>query len=314
MKKFHLLLIVGMFNGSILSESHGLFYNQASHNFIVRWGFQDLCDFVYDPCCSPFPTNSIYDVTFDPNLVKPGSIIFVREIDRFFKEVHPFIKHPYIIVAGGEMKNTFFKRYLDYLIDEKVIAWFGIEPGIGCEHPKFFIMPIGIHQDAKRYLKRNDLDDFFIKLRNESEKKYLLYLNFNDKSNDARPWLRDYFKDKNYCNVVTGRVSFKKYMQGMAESKFALSPPGDSPDCYRTWESLLAGSIPILIRSHVDSLYEGLPVLIIDKWEELNKEFLDAKYKEITAKKYDISKLYMEYWEKKIKDVRDKFLSRYESK
>ena len=86
----------------------------------------------------------------------------------------------------------------------------------------------------------------------------------------------------------------------MAHYKFALSPRGWGPDCYRTWEALLVGTIPIvrrcqfdmyLVRSddvvdsgmkctitspaggELDKLYQDLPVLIIDNWEELTDEF-----------------------------------------
>ena len=73
---------------------------------------------------------------------------------------------------------------------------------------------------------------------------------------------------------------FNQYIKETAEHKFQLSPPGLGPDCYRVWESLLVGTIPIVEHSYFDWMYEGLPVLFIDKWEEVTPEFLEQKYRE----------------------------------
>jgi hypothetical protein len=58
----------------------------------------------------------------------------------------------------------------------------------------------------------------------------------------------------------------------------------------------------------LDRLYQDLPVLVIDEWEELTPTFLAEKYKELTSKTYNIEKLYMAYWRAKIEEVRRAFL------
>ncbi len=50
----------------------------------------------------------------------------------------------------------------------------------------------------------------------------------------------------------------------MAESKFVLSPPGFGEDCYRTWEAVLLGAVPIVRRSPLQQLYDGAPVVVVD--------------------------------------------------
>ena len=45
---------------------------------------------------------------------------------------------------------------------------------------------------------------------------------------------------------------------------FDISPRGRGLDCYRTWESLALGMIVIVERSPLDSLYDGLPVVVVD--------------------------------------------------
>ncbi|MBA3752153.1 hypothetical protein H0X06_05190, partial [Candidatus Dependentiae bacterium] len=92
---------------------------------------------------------------------------------------------------------------------------------------------------------------------------------------------------------------------------FVLSPPGLAPDCYRNWEALLVGSIPVVKTSQLDPLFKNLPVLIIENWEDLNEDSLNASYENIISKKYNISALYMEYWTSKIMDVRYNYLKYY---
>jgi len=60
----------------------------------------------------------------------------------------------------------------------------------------------------------------------------------------------------------------------MLEYAFVLSPFGNGMDCHRTWEALLCGCIPIVRSSVFNELFEGLPVLIVDKWEDVSLELL----------------------------------------
>ncbi len=94
----------------------------------------------------------------------------------------------------------------------------------------------------------------------------------------------------------------------MAEYKFALSPAGFGPDCFRNWEALLVGTIPIIKSGTIDTLFTDLPVLIIDKWTDITPELLEQKWQEFTSKRFNIEKLYIEYWAQKIFSTRDDFL------
>lgn len=50
---------------------------------------------------------------------------------------------------------------------------------------------------------------------------------------------------------------------------FVVSPHGSGFDCYRTWEAILMGAIPIVKRSPIDAVYAGFPVVIVDDWSEI---------------------------------------------
>ena len=81
-----------------------------------------------------------------------------------------------------------------------------------------------------------------------------------------------------------------------------LSPRGNGIDCHRTWEALYLDIIPIVWHSTLDSLYENLPIIIINDWSEVNEQFLRNKLLEISLNKikqpsiYQYEKLRNSYW------------------
>ena len=91
----------------------------------------------------------------------------------------------------------------------------------------------------------------------------------------------------------------------MSKYKFILSPPGAGEDTHRTWEALSVGCIPIVKSSLLNILYEDLPVVIVDDWDVITKEFLETEYKKFQEKKlqkrYKLEKFKMSYWLNKFK-------------
>ncbi len=304
------LLAAGLYAAEAPHNNDVFYYGDVSGNFVIRWAFQKFCDHVFDPRTDKWvwPTKQNGGVAFDPRDVKAGDVIFVRDAPLFFETMHPHIRNPYIIVSHGEHFDAMKKRYFGYLEDKKIIKWFGIHP-CKATHPKYIPIPIGVVQQPENHKRGKELHKFFTRIRENSEKKHLLYMNFADFQKPERKKVRVMFIGKNYCKRGL-RQPFQSYIKEMAQCTFTLSPAGLAPDCYRTWEALLVGSIPIVRSSQLNPLFEGLPVLIVDVWDEINEEYLQRKYKEITAHKYDLKRLYMEYWLAKIEAVRTQFLKR----
>jgi len=313
--KIALLILIGTHFVLAETQNQGkdidpLYYGSCdTPNFVMRWQYQYFCDHVYDPRVDiwRWPTDEDHGVTFNPNDVRPGDTIFVRMFPEFFKEMHPKIKHPYIVVSAGECLDKMEDEYKQYLDEEKVIAWFGIHANqMAVDHPKFHPIPIGILQDPYFYTHRDRLNKDFKRFRTKTKKEYLVYMNFAYAGKPERKKLRKRFLDEPYCKHGE-RQEFKDYLREMAQSCFTLSPEGLGPDCYRTWEALLVGSIPVVKRSQLDPLYEELPVVIVDSWDEVTQEFLEEAYIKIASKKYDIKRLYADYWTDQIKEVQSQF-------
>ncbi len=331
----NIFLVSILIASQTITAASDFYYGDSSGLFITRWAFQSICDHIFDPYTSEIdlPTSST-GVIFDADKVKAGDKIFVRNVKLFFEKLHPYIKQPYIMITHGEAEATVKDDYYRYLENNTIIAWFSIHPPqIG--HKKFFPIPLGIPSWAtfKEWTNDdayNELNIYLKTLREEVKKTKLMYMNFSFNTSEDRLNSKNIFLGWTFSSFAQNKP-FEEYMEEMAAHKFALSPRGLGPDCYRTWEALLVGVIPIVKRgefdtwatpknkkrlrrgSELDKLYEDLPVLIIDDWSEINEAFLNHKYLEITSRRYSIEKLYTKYWHSKIQNLRDEFLQQRKS-
>ena len=87
-------------------------------------------------------------------------------------------------------------------------------------------------------------------------------------------------------------------------SKFTVSPPGIGWDCYRTWEAVLFGSIPIVIGSPAYSqLYRDSPVMVVDDWTEVTVDRLVNYRVKNTSK--DV--VMVDHWLDRFREVADQW-------
>lgn len=94
------------------------------------------------------------------------------------------------------------------------------------------------------------------------------------------------------------RLRRKDYWEKMADFIFVISPHGNGMDCLRTWEALALGCIPIVKKSPLDRLYQGLPVVIVEDWREIDEQNLaewELQYRRINPRQVQ-EKLSMNYW------------------
>ena len=100
----------------------------------------------------------------------------------------------------------------------------------------------------------------------------------------------------------TGFIPRTQTWLNMLEYAFVLSPFGNGMDCHRTWEALLCGCIPIVRSSVFNELFDGLPVLIVDRWEDISLCLLIdtvAQFKEkMDNNEYNYDKLRLSYYTK----------------
>jgi hypothetical protein len=169
-------------------------------------------------------------------------------------------------------------------------------------------IPLGLTNDCddspihKIYGNKKILIDV---INEDFNKENLLYLNFNVNTHHSRKKIFNEFEKKEFVkignieNSIEGR---KLFLKDIKKSKFVLCPRGNGIDTHRIWETLYMGSIPIVQYENTHHLFLDLPILFINDWNELNKNFLEFKYEEINSKKWNMDKLKISYWTNFIKN------------
>jgi hypothetical protein len=82
---------------------------------------------------------------------------------------------------------------------------------------------------------------------------------------DALNWAKEFPG----AMIIDTPVTPRAYRKLVLRSKYVLSPPGNGPDCHRTWEALYLGATPIVLRDYWPFHGYDLPVISLKSWEEL---------------------------------------------
>ncbi|MCL4360892.1 hypothetical protein M1446_00880 [Candidatus Dependentiae bacterium] len=275
--------------------------HKSSYPLIAGDTFRAFADFILDS-----------DTTFNPLATQKGAIIFVQidDLEKFFKEYHPKIQNPYILLthrcAGAKDDDPIPGPYRKWVDDPKIISWFSQNID-ALDNSKLKHLPIGI---SNHWWPQGNLETFNKALHNNQNATHrkLLCMNFSVHTYPKeRAFVYNLFKDKHFCTIKP-YVNLFEYLSNLQDHKFVLSPRGNGLDCHRTWEALLMGTIPIVKTSTLNPLFENLPVLVVDDWQIITESFLKTKYEEIKNKKYEMKKIFADYWFNEIKSCKQEFL------
>jgi hypothetical protein len=204
--------------------------------------------------------------------------------------------------TDGPSPIEFFTDRLN--TDPLLLAWYGINPSyeLGANHSKFRMMPLGL--TGNKFRQQPDLN-LLLQARNFTnpfggDKSRWTNATLWDTATDTTPIL--FVKFGFHQNALHRQVPFNMACQNRtmtpiedlscnkekganprqtytAVSKylFGLSPPGNGMDCFRTYEYLLNGVIPIVIKQpEYDELFEDLPILQLDHWNYNQSELLQV--------------------------------------
>jgi hypothetical protein len=98
-------------------------------------------------------------------------------------------------------------------------------------------------------------------------------------------------------------ISAEEYFTFLPKYKFVISPEGNGVDCHRHYEALMAGCIPIIeYNPIIIQKYAGLPILYTQTYQEITKEYLEAKYEEMKGQVYDFSRLFLQYYSSELQN------------
>lgn len=177
-----------------------------------------------------------------------------------------------------------------------VTRWFGVQ--CMTTHPTVTAMPLGVTPSMVPILAAGE---------QRSTRDILLYVNFRAgqvvrPTHAIRGMLWQHFSSRPWVTAEWD-LSPSDYVNRLGRSKFVLSPRGQGWDCYRTYEAIAMGAIPIVQRCRpVTDVCERLPVLLIDRWSEVTEERLRQEW--YTRQPKSVETMTMAYWTQQIQAAR----------
>ena len=238
------------------------------------------------------------------------SVHFLSKLDVFLEKVCK----PFILITA--MEDTEFPREIDAGLYNKIVShsyfkhWFAINKT--CDNnSKMTSLPYGLDfwtLTTRPYFGENiqDIESQNQLLRNisESAPKWLgripkIYANFHFNVSERYGGWRSRLYDIIPSEIIDfekDRISRSESWNKISEYVFIVSPFGNGLDCIRTFEALCLGCIVIMQKSCLDSIYEGLPVIFVDEWTDINAGLLESKLIEFSTKEFNYEKLNMDYW------------------
>ena len=210
------------------------------------------------------------------------------------------------------------KNYYDMLIQSKYFKhWFAVNKVIQ-DDKRFTIIPYGLnywsltqsHWCGLNQCSIENQDITMIEISNNAltfnKRIPKIYINWHYNLSDARHG----DSRRKLQSILPSNITYyaqniprTEYWKECSKYTFVLSPHGNGLDCIRTWEALCLGCIVIVKKSAIDNLYDDLPVVIVNEWNEVNEQFLQKIILSFSEKKFNLNKLTMNYWIEKIYDI-----------
>ena len=273
------------------------------------------------------PISSIRRMAFYPELktikqMKKPIIYVCNSAIIHFNTIVPYINFSFVLVSGDSddtmpydvLKSDIFELFIS---NPYLLHWFSQNMTI--DHPKITRIPIGMdyHTMCTKVIwgpittpKNQEFLLTSIRKIPFYERYYKCYANFHFQMNtkygqDRQDAVKEISSDLIFYEPQI--VTRLKTWNTQKEYAFVISPHGGGYDCHRLWEALILGCIPIVKTSPIDKLYEGLPVLIINKWSDITSELLTKTIIEFKEKHLNndflYEKLSLQYWTNKFKNI-----------
>lgn len=232
----------------------------------------------------------------------PGTVLPVSPTKIFVKGdyINDFIKESIRTYEIDQAKDlyTVVSHNSDYGISDdqanqtkpNIRRWFG--QNCNTDHPKFIGIPIGIANPEWENGQFAPIEEL-IRLRRSDKNLVLMSMSLQTNIKERYP-VHLNFINKDWCLKYNGTRN--GYLKHLNESQFVISPPGNGIDCVRHWEALYMGTIPVVKKSKAMAFFKDLPILLVDNYEVVTKEFLEEQYSLICRRAWNWNKLTIDYW------------------
>jgi hypothetical protein len=294
--------------------------DESKCQLISSRGFLRSCD-IFDEN----PNSSVSNVTsgYDFGLLYPKTarnrytkVYICNSAIPDFMNFFELLPHPFVLISGDcdvTVPNDIYGNLFDFsrlLNSDKLIHWFSQNCVV--KHPKLTKLPIGLDYHTMKtspilgpIMSSRDQENTLLTISNAAlpfhERKHLCYINFMNRWDNKKYGNKD---RKDALIQIPGNLLFIEKENvpridswiNMSRCAFVISPHGNGYDCHRTWEAIALGCIPIVKKSSIDSLYDDLPVLIVDNWFNINDEMLEMTIEKYKNMSFCYEKMTLKYW------------------
>lgn len=198
----------------------------------------------------------------------------IAQIIQFIQEYNIETQFWIVYVIRG---NHFFQRELIENLDLPFKAiYFQNLLGVKTKSSNINSVPLGINPN---FIENNDYRESLIGIHKKTNLENLptrfILSNFDCSTNykARKPAVESLSRNPLVTRIP--RIPVAEIIETTADFLFTISPPGAGPDCYRTWESMVSGSIPIVLHSETPVFDCKFPIWRIEDWKDLN-EFSDS--------------------------------------
>lgn len=277
----------------------GGIFTHTDHQMKSRYPY--LCaDTFQSVCHHHYPS-----VTWSVQKIQAHQLIFIHpeHSSAFFVHQWPKINVPISLLSHrNDLGVSCFvdkPRLQQWLNDPKLQRWYMLYPDPEfVTHPKCVNLPLGIaywnlidsrsFEAAVNYFGTNTTPESGPEIRCSNQ----VFCCWNNNNN---PGTRCYALEclrNNQLAKVYRMTDFSTYLATMRQFTWVASPMGHGWDCFRTWEALYCGCFPIVV-SHpsLDSLYEQLPVLIVQDWSQVTAALLQEAEPKMKEKQQRLFRL-----------------------
>jgi hypothetical protein len=140
--------------------------------------------------------------------------------------------------------------------------------------------------------------------REFTDRSNWLYVNFRTSSHPAvRGPIMDYFRSIRSVDWITlqeGHLSLEDYLAELTSHRFVLCPPGNGTDTHRLWEALYSRTIPVALDRPAMAAFRDLPILFVENFRNLNRDFLAGEYERMRTSQWNWPKLFLPWWRDRI--------------
>ena len=261
-----------------------------------------------------------YDLD-DYSNIRDGDLVWVRvnSLPRFLEQVLPNINARFALITGDEdwAIPSELEGAGDLLANHNLICWFAQNFDGTDTSGKIFPIPIGLdfhtiangrkwgHWRATPRQQEAELERLRARMPANGDRLVRAHADFHFnlgrdiRSASSRHAALSLLSGNPNVEFQSRKLSRSQLWREKTRYAFVIGPRGHGLDCHRTWESLLLGNIPIVKRSSLDSLYDGLPVVIVSEWDEITarslKEWHD-EYRDWFGKAAVQERLTNHYW------------------